>query len=58
MKNHGPCVYFDTSTKGAKGGRHNTYRADVTVGGVRYRKRDKRRRLLAGWIKWMRGGGS
>jgi hypothetical protein len=33
LKNHGPCIYFDTSTKGVKRKRHNAYRADITVGG-------------------------
>jgi len=52
MKNHGPCIYFDTSTKGAKKKRHNTWRADVTVRGIRYRRRNKNRGVL---IRWIRG---
>jgi hypothetical protein len=55
MKNHGPCIYFDTSTKGLKRKRHNTYRADVTIRGVRYRKRSKDTRELARWLRGMKG---
>jgi hypothetical protein len=54
MKNHGPCIYFDASTKGPNGKRHNAYRADVTVRGVRYRKRNKNRQELEVWLRGMR----
>jgi len=50
MKNYGPCIYFDTSTKGEKK-RHSTYRADVTINGVRYRRRNKNRTVLKKWLK-------
>jgi len=55
MKNHGPCIYFDTSTKGVKHKRHNTYRADITIRGIRYRRRSKNRTELEKWLKEIRG---
>ena len=51
MKQHGPCIYFDTSTKGSNGKRHNTYRADITINGIRYRRRNKRKTCLVRWLK-------
>ena len=54
MKQHGPCIYFDTSTKG-EGKRHSTYRADITIRGVRYRRRNKSRTKLERWLKGMEG---
>jgi len=56
MKQRGPCVYFDTSSKGEKHKRHNTYRADITIRGRRYRARNKNRAVLERWIKSMKGG--
>jgi hypothetical protein len=50
MKNHGPAIYFDTSTKG-KGKRHSCWRADVTIRGVRYRKRNTQRDVLVRFLK-------
>jgi hypothetical protein len=51
MKNHGPAIYFDTSSKG-KNKRHNRWRADVTIRGVRYRRRGKNREDL---VRFLRG---
>jgi hypothetical protein len=53
VKNRGPCIYLDWSTKGDaanRNKRHNTFRADITVNGHRYRKRDKNRKKLEKWI--------
>jgi len=55
MKQHGPCVYHDTSSKGGNK-RHNTYRADVTLRGIRYRRRNKNRKELKKWLNAMKGG--
>ena len=55
MKQHGPCIYLDTSSKGEKNKRHKTYRADITVRGVRYRARNKNKSVLEKWIKGMGG---
>ena len=55
MKQHGPCIYFDTSTKGYKNKRHNVYRADITIRGVRYRKRSKNVHELERWPRGMKG---
>jgi hypothetical protein len=55
MKNHGPCVYFDTSYKKAGGKkRHNCWRADITVNDKRLRRRSKNRELLEEWLKNIR----
>jgi len=54
MKQHGPCIYFDTSTKG-ENKHHKKFRADITIRGVRYRKRSKYKGLLVAWIKSMGG---
>ena len=54
MKQHGPCIYRDTSTKG-KGKNHNCWRADVSIRGVRYRKRSKDQGVLVAWINSMLG---
>jgi hypothetical protein len=48
-KNRGPCIYLDWSTKGGRK-RHNTYRADVSINGLRYRKRDKDKEKLEKWL--------
>jgi len=48
-------IYFDTSTKGAKGKRHNVYRADITVNGIRRRKRSHDRRELEIWLEGLKG---
>jgi len=55
MKQHGPCVYYDTSTKGEKNKHHKTYRADITIRGIRYRRRSKNRTELEKWLKNIRG---
>jgi hypothetical protein len=49
LKNRGPCIYLDWSTKGGKK-RHNTYRADVSINGLRYRKRNKDKAKLEEWL--------
>jgi hypothetical protein len=52
-KNRGPCIYLDWSTKGGapnSNKRHNTYRADISIDGHRYRKRDKSKKKLEKWI--------
>ena len=54
MKNHGPCIYLDTSSKG-DGKYHNTYRADVTISGVRYRRRGKNKKKLERWLGGISG---
>jgi len=54
MKQHGPCIYLDISSKGGKK-RHIIYRADITIRGVRYRKRSKDKGRLVAWIKSMGG---
>jgi arsenate reductase-like glutaredoxin family protein len=55
MKNHGPSVYFDTSSKNASGKkRHNMWRADITVNEKRYRKRGSSREELKRWIENMK----
>jgi len=56
MKQHGPCIYLDTSSKGEKGKQHNRYRADITIRGVRYRRRSKSKRELENWINAMGRG--
>jgi hypothetical protein len=54
IKQRGPCIYyFDTSSKGQKNKRHHRYRADITVRGVRYRKRSKSTRYLTAWLRSM-----
>jgi len=53
MKQRGPCIYFDTSTKGRKNKRHNRYRADITIRGVRYRRRSKDPGELWAWLRRM-----
>jgi hypothetical protein len=50
MKNHGPAIYFDTSLKG-NGKPHNRWRADVTILGVRYRRRSRYREDLVWFLK-------
>jgi hypothetical protein len=57
MKNHGPAIYFDNSSKGKKGN-HNCLRADITIRGIRYRKRSKDRHFLERWLRGMNGGKS
>jgi len=52
MKNHGSYIYIDNSSKGKKR-RHNIYRADCTIRGIRYRKRSKKRCELVSWLKSM-----
>jgi hypothetical protein len=52
-KNHGKSIYLDTSSKGDPSNsnkRHNTFRADITINGHRYRKRDKDREKLEKWV--------
>jgi len=49
MKQHGPCINLDHSSKG-NGRRHNTYRADTTIRGVRYRRRNKNKSALERWL--------
>jgi hypothetical protein len=52
MKNHGPCVYFDTSVKNdAKKKRQNRWRADITIGERRYRKRGGSKAELKAWLE-------
>jgi hypothetical protein len=52
MKNHGPCVYFDTSARDSAGKkRHNVWRADITVNNIRYRRRDRNKRTLEAWLE-------
>jgi len=56
MKQHGPCIYYDTSTKGGnKRKRHNCYRADVTIRGVRYKKRSKDKSELSRFLNGLMG---
>jgi hypothetical protein len=50
MKNHGPAIYFDTSSKG-NGKRHHIWRADITIRGVRYRRRSKNRQYLVWFLE-------
>jgi hypothetical protein len=52
VKNRGPCIYLDWSTKGGKK-RHNTYRADVSINGLRHRKRNKDKEKLEKWLDAM-----
>jgi hypothetical protein len=50
-------VYFDTSIKNdAKKKRHNAWRADVTIGEMRYRKRGANKDELMAWLESMKGG--
>jgi hypothetical protein len=59
MKNHGPCIYFDTSCKKVEGTkRHNCYRADITVDDRRYRRRSKDREYLELWLENIKEGNS
>lgn len=51
------CIYLDKSLKGMRWGkpvRHNIYRAEVSYGGIRYRKRDKNPYRLAEWLMSMK----
>jgi hypothetical protein len=58
MKNHGPCVYFDRSTKGGRKNKPiNRYRADITVDGVCHRRRGRNRAALEKWIASVRKQG-
>jgi len=50
MKQYGPCIYRDTSTKG-NGKHHDCWRADVTIRGIRYRQRNKDRYKLLHWLR-------
>jgi hypothetical protein len=57
MKNFGPAIYFDWSTKGAAGKkRHNCWRADITVNGIRLRKRSDNKRHLERWLRDIKEG--
>lgn len=50
---HG-CIYFDKSYKGMKWGKpcnHNIWRADITINGQRFRKRNKDREFLESWLQ-------
>jgi hypothetical protein len=49
-------IYLDTSTKGVKGKRHNVYRSDITVNGIRRRKRSRDRRELEIWLMRLKDG--
>jgi hypothetical protein len=54
MKNHGPAVYLDISTRDTRGKkRHNVWRADITINGKRYRKRGKSESELRQWLESM-----
>ena len=55
MKQHGPHIYFDTSTKG-NNKFHHSYRADITIHGIRYRARSKNRAALESWLSAIKGG--
>jgi hypothetical protein len=58
VKNHGPCVYFDTSCKKPGGKkRHNCWRADITVNDRRCRIRGKNKELLMEWLDDMKETG-
>ena len=50
MKQRGPCIYFDNSSKGYKNKHHHCYRADITIRGVRYRRRHKNSAVLERWL--------
>lgn len=43
-------IYHDHSSKGAGGGRHDCFRAEVRADGVRIRRRFKTRELAQSWI--------
>jgi hypothetical protein len=51
MKNHGPAIYFDTSSKKPGGKKHNCWRADITVNDIRRRKRSDNREYLEEWLR-------
>jgi hypothetical protein len=53
MKNHGPCIYLDKSARGGTRKQHNVYRADITIGGIRYRRRSKKASVLENWLRSM-----
>jgi hypothetical protein len=58
-RNHGPCVYFDTSVKNtARRKAQNRWRADVTIGERRYRKRGGNRDELYEWIRGIKENNS
>jgi hypothetical protein len=44
------CIYWDTSAKG-RNKRHNIWRADVVIRGVRYRKRSSCRGVLVRFLR-------
>jgi hypothetical protein len=59
VKQHGPAVYFDTSSRDTAGKkRHNCYRADITVNNRRYRRRGGNRGELDKWLETMKEAGS
>lgn len=47
-------VYFDTSTKGAVGRAHHSYRAEVVVDGRRIRRRFEHYQAAQDWIAAMK----
>jgi hypothetical protein len=58
VKNHGPCVYFDTSCEYSGGKkRHNCWRADITINDIRYRRRSRNKGELRRWLDGMKGAG-
>ena len=52
-KDHGPCVYFDTSSKG-NGRRHKCWRAEMSNGGKGRRLRHRFSSRIAA-EKWLAG---
>jgi hypothetical protein len=56
MKNHGPAIYFDMSGKKPGGKKHNRWRADITVNGIRLRKRSDNKKYLEKWLRETKEG--
>jgi hypothetical protein len=54
-KNRGACIYWDNSSKGKGGKRFKKWRADITIRGVRYRKRSGSYGYLEKWLVDMKG---
>jgi hypothetical protein len=56
-RDKGACIYWDKSSMGCvkKHRPRNRWRADITICGQRYRKRDKDRSKLVLWLDYMRG---
>lgn len=47
------CIYWDKSSKGAKGRRHNIWRADIVINKHRFKKRSKSREVLEQWLEML-----